>query len=285
MSRPEGVTRFLFEALDIRGAVVQLGPVWQQICAQRNYPAHVQSMLGQMCAVTAVIAANLKQTGRLTFQLSGHGPLSMLVIDCSEDLNLRAYARHETPLPAQASPAELFADGRLLMSLETENARQPYQSYVPIEGDSIAAIFEHYLAQSEQQPASLFLFADQHAASGLFLQKLPGADLRDLDGWNRVQQLAATVKPEELAGLDAATLLSRLFAEEDVRMYESRALRHDFPADRGKIDAMLRSLGEAEIRRIVAEQGEVLLEDELSNHRYHYTPEQALALFSTPTLH
>lgn len=285
MSRPEGVTRFLFDELDIRGAVVQLGPVWQQICAQRAYPPNVQSMLGQMCAVTAVIAANLKQNGRLTFQLTGHGPLSMLVIDCSEDLNLRAYARHETPLAAGASPAELFADGRLLMSLDSENARQPYQSYVPIEGDSIAAIFEHYLAQSEQQPAALILFANAHAASGLFLQKLPGADLRDLDGWNRVQQLAATVKPEELAELDAGTLLSRLFAEETVRVYEPLALHHDFPPDRDKIDAMLRSLGEAEIRRIVAEQGEVLIEDELSNHRYHYTTEQALALFSAPTLH
>ena len=31
--------RFLFEELDVRGAVVRLGPVWRQLLAGRDYPA------------------------------------------------------------------------------------------------------------------------------------------------------------------------------------------------------------------------------------------------------
>lgn len=279
------VTRFLLEDLDIRGSVVQISNVWQHIIAGRDYPAAVEQMLGQMCAISAVIAANLKQSGRLTFQLSGPGPVSLLVVDCAEDLNLRAYARHAEL--TDDSLTTLLGDGRLLMSLDMEGARQPYQSYVPIEGESIAAVFEHYLAQSEQQPASLFLFANAQHAVGLFLQKLPGADLKDEDGWNRIAHLAATVKADELIELDAPALLSRLFAEETVRVFEARAVRHDFPADREKISAMLRSLGEEEIRRIVAEHGEVRIHDDLSNHDYHFSPEEALSLFSSamPTLH
>ena len=183
--------------------------------------------------------------------------------------------------------SSLLKDGQLLMSLDMADARQPYQSYVPVEGDSIARVFEHYLEQSEQQPASLFLAANGEQAVGLFLQKLPGAELKDADGWNRAAHLASTVKVEELCGLDAHEVLGRLFAEETVRVFASRQLTHDFPPDREKIATMLRGLGQAEIERIVAEHGEVLIRDDLSNHEYHFSSEEARALFGPdgPTLH
>ncbi|MDP5239769.1 Hsp33 family molecular chaperone HslO [Uliginosibacterium sp. 31-16] len=281
------VTRFLLENLDIRGAIVQLDTVWQAVCAGRSYPPAVQSVLGQMCAVTTIIATNLKQPARLTFQLSGKGALSLLVIDCPENLNLRGYARHtlegQDPVPL----ASLLGDGQLLMSLDMADARQPYQSYVPVEGESIAAVFEHYLAQSEQQPAVLHLFANGKQAAGLFLQKLPGAELKDSDGWNRAAHLASTVKPEELFGLDAHAVLGRLFAEETVRVFEPRKVNHDFPPDRDKIATMLRGLGTTEIEHILAEHGEVLIRDDLSNHEYHFSAEEARALFGPdgPTVH
>ncbi|MDQ7989427.1 MAG: Hsp33 family molecular chaperone HslO [Candidatus Dactylopiibacterium sp.] len=281
------VTRFLFDELDIRGAVVQLDDVWQRIIAGRSYPAPVQAMLGEMCAISAVIGANLKQPGRLTFQLSGHGPVSLLVIDCSEQLNLRGYARHEGEIGAASGLSTLLGDGRLLMSLETEGARQPYQSYVPLEGDTVAELFEHYLALSEQQPARLFLFASDAHAVGLFLQKLPGADERDADGWNRIEQLASTVKAEELFTLSPEALLGRLFAEETLRVFAPVAVRHDFPPDRDKIATMLRSLGRAEIEDLLEKHGEIEIHDDLSNHHYRFDAEEARALFADdrPTLH
>ena len=80
------VQRFLFEDLDIRGAVVRLGSVWQHLLTNRNYPAPVVELLGQMSATTLLLADNLKQPGRLTIQLRGEGPVSLLVIDCNEAL-------------------------------------------------------------------------------------------------------------------------------------------------------------------------------------------------------
>ncbi|PAS95524.1 MAG: hypothetical protein BSR46_16875 [Candidatus Dactylopiibacterium carminicum] len=109
--------------------------------------------------------------------------------------------------------------------------------------------------------------------------------MRDADGWNRVLQLANTVRPDELASLDVHEVLRRLFAEEAVRVYSSRDVRHDFPPDREKIADILRSLGEAEVRRLLDEHGEVSIEDELSNHRYRFSADEALALFAPPTLH
>ncbi|MEZ7896211.1 MAG: Hsp33 family molecular chaperone HslO [Thauera sp.] len=278
------VQRFLLEDLDIRGAVVRLTDVWEAMQDERGYAPAVAHLLGEMSAVSTVIAGNLKQPGRLTFQITGHGPVSLLVIDCAETLNLRGYAKAEGT-PAAGTLAELVGDGRLQLSLDIEGLDQPYQSLVPLEGDSIAEVFEHYLAQSEQQPARLWLAGSAQAAVALFVQKLPGADAKDLDGWSRVQQLANTVREDELLGLDAEALLRRLFAEENVRLFEARRVTHDWPADPEKIAEMLRALGEDEVRAVLEEHGEVVVHDDLSNHTYRFDRGDVDALFRPPTLH
>lgn len=278
------VQRFLLEDLDIRGAVVRLTDVWEAMQDERGYAPAVAHLLGEMSAVSTVIAGNLKQPGRLTFQITGHGPVSLLVIDCAETLNLRGYAKAEGT-PAAGTLAELVGDGRLQLSLDIEGLDQPYQSLVPLEGDSIAEVFEHYLAQSEQQPARLWLAGSAQAAVALFVQKLPGADAKDLDGWSRVQQLANTVREDELLGLAAEALLRRLFAEENVRLFEARRVTHDWPADPEKIAEMLRALGEDEVRAVLEEHGEVVVHDDLSNHTYRFDRGDVDALFRPPTLH
>lgn len=283
----DAVTRFLIENLDIRGSIVQLDSVWQAICTGRDYPAPVQSVLGEMCAVSAIIATNLKHPARLTFQLSGKGPVSMLVVDCPESLNMRAHARHMLNTSVPKSFSELVGSGQLLMTCDEQGRKQPYQSYVPVEGNTVAEVFCHYLAQSEQQPSWLFLGAGNTLAAGIFLQKLPGADLLDADGWNRVGHLVSTLGREELMTLDANTILGRLFPEEDVRVFDPRPVMHHFPRDREKIATMLRGLGAEEVERILAEHGEVLVRDDLSNHEYRFSAEEARALFGSgsPTLH
>lgn len=275
------IQRFLLERLDIRGAVVQLDDVWQALRAGRDYPGPVARLLGEMCAVAIVIAGNLKQPGRLTFQIQGHGPLSLMVVDCAEGLNLRAMARVDEALDTldDTSLPALVGDGRLQLSLDLASMQQPYRSLVPLEGGSIAATFEHYLAQSEQQPAALWLACDDDSAAALFLQKLPGADELDADGWSRVTQLAHTVRDEELLRLPPTQLLRRLFAEEDVRVFDALPVIHHWPEDRAKIAALLHGLGETEVRRMLAEDGAVVVNDELSNHRYRFDADDIEALF------
>ena len=51
----DAISRFLFERLDIRGVVVQLGSSWRDMLAGRGYPDAVRDLLGQLAAVTAVI--------------------------------------------------------------------------------------------------------------------------------------------------------------------------------------------------------------------------------------
>ncbi|MGK2951521.1 MAG: Hsp33 family molecular chaperone HslO [Thiobacillus sp.] len=266
-SQPNRVRSFLFEQLDIRGAWVHLGPAWREMTAGRNYPAPVLELLGQLAVVTTLITANLKQAGRLTFQLRGAGAVSLLVMDCDEQLRLRGMARAGQNLSAGSLPA-LLGDGALTLTLDTAGMRQPYQSHVPLQGDTLAAVFEHYLVQSEQLSTRLWLAANGEAAAGLFLQALPGAPERDADGWNRVQILADTVRAEELLGLGSIKLIERLFPEEEVRVFDPRPVSYHCPRDPEKIESMLLAMGRTECEAVLAEQGEIRVHDDICNHEY-----------------
>ena len=272
------VRPFLLEALDIRGAVVQLHEAWQHMIAGRDYADATRQLLGEMAAVTAMIAANLKQTGRMTFQLKGSGPIKLLVMDCDEKLRLRGMALADVGLQSAPAP-ELLGHGQLALTLDSSTMQQPFQSIVPLDGDSVAAIFEHYLTRSEQSPTRLYLAASDECVAGLFLQKLPDADKRDPDGWNRVQILADTIQRDEMLSLPPVQFLSRVFAEEDTRVFDPRPVAYHCPKDRDKIRNMLRSLGQAECKAILQEHGEIVIHDDICNHTYRFEPAEISDLF------
>ena len=278
------VQPFLFEHLDIRGALVSLDQAWHDLSDGRDYAPAVARVLGEMSAVTALIAANLKQPGRMTFQLRGDGVVNLLVLDCDEQLRLRGLARGEVDADTDTLPVRLLlGNGQLLLTLDAVGMRQPYQSLVPLEGDGIAAIFEHYLNLSEQQPTRLLLAADGRRAAGFMVQKMPEADRQDPDGWNRVQHLLATLTPAELLDHAPVDLLRRLFPEEDLRVFAPRPVSHHCPDDPEKIHAMLRGLGRAECEAILKDKGEIRVRDDICNRDYRFDADAVAALFDAPS--
>lgn len=278
----DAVHRFLFEQLDIRGALVQLGPAWQAMHSRRNYATPVRDLLGELAAVAVLITGHLKTPGRITFQVQGKGPITLLVMDCDQQLRLRGMAHIDGSASALAlsedtSVSALLGHGQLVMTLHADHGN-PYQSIVPLAGDSLSVVFEHYLTQSEQQPARLWLAANNETACGLFLQKLPEADQRDSDGWERIAALASTVSKNELT-LSPETLLTRLFTEEDVRLFEPRPAIWHCPRDEEKIREVLRSLGREELESILADAQEIAVDDEICGHEYRFGPELLDELF------
>lgn len=270
------VHSFLFEDLDIRGALVQLTDAWVPMHDTRGYSLEVRDLLGEVAGVTALIGANLKIPARITVQVQGPGPLSLLVVDCDSSLRMRGVAHVGGESPS-GSLRDMVGAGRIALTLQGESG-EPYQSLVPVEADTVAESFEYFLAQSEQQPARLWLRAAADRVDGLFLQTLPGAQGRDPDGWNRVQQLADTVRPDEL-GLAPSMLLARLFHEETVRLFDGRPVRFHCPRDEDRVRAMLVSLGRDEVHSILSEQGEIRIKDEMCNQEYRFGPEIVEQLF------
>ncbi len=270
--------RFTLENLEIRGQVVRLSDAWRGLIAGRNYPSHVVSYLGEMACVSVLVGAGLKHQGRATLQIQGGAIAKLAVVDCTDALGIRGMASFETTA-CSATFAEWVSGGRVALTVAHAETGQMYQSIVPVSGLTVAECFEHYFDQSEQLPTHLWLAANEQGAGALLLQKLPKADAKDPDGWARVEQLAASVRADELIMLDAEVLLQRLFHEEDVRLYEPKLVFSDCRRDEEKVKNMLRSLGRHELDATLAELGEIIVKDDMCNEEYRFDHAAVAALF------
>jgi molecular chaperone Hsp33 len=274
------VQRFLFEDLDIRGRLVCLTAAWQRMLDGRDYPEDIATLLGHTTALNVLLGANQKGAGRVTLQVQGSGPVKLLVADCTAELRIRGMASYERPAEGAGSERNLLGDGRLSVTLEDVKSGQFYQSLVPLEGETLEQIFEHYLAQSEQTTAFLRLKADSGALCGLLLEKLPRADTRDPDGWNRVCHLAETLQLDETRDVQPYDLLTRVFPEELMRVFRLYAVEYHCPYDETKVKDMLLGLGREEVESILAERGEVVIRNEMCNHEYRFDARAIAELFA-----
>ena len=268
--RTDYVQRFLFEELDIRGRLACLTGAWQRMLDGRGYPASIVSLLGHTTALNVLLGANQKGSGRITMQVQGSGPVKLLVSDCTAELRIRGMAQFENQVFKEANERRLLGNGKLSVTLEDMKSGKFYQSLVPLEGETLENIFEHYLSQSDQLPAFIRLYADGGALCGLLLEKLPGADARDPDGWNRVTNLAATLALDETRDAQPYDLLTRVFPEELMRVFRLYPVEYHCPYDEAKVKDLLRGLGRKEVESILAEKGEVVIRNEMCNHEYRF---------------
>src|SRR4029079_4034385 len=277
--------RFLFEHYPIRGHIVHLDASWRALLEHRDYPPALRDTLGESVSAAVLLAATLKFEGTLSLQLQGQGPMHLMLAQCSSELGVRAVARYTEAHEAR-DLAALSGEGNLTVTLENDDLSQRYQGVVPLSGERLADCLREYFESSEQLPTRLWLHATEKGASGLLLQRLsddsvhartkasrpvelPGRDEID-DAWRRVQLFGDTLRGEELQTLSDRDILRRLFAEDDVRLFESSPGYFRCRCSRERVIGVLRSLGAEEIRSVLAERGEVEVRCDFCNRAYRF---------------
>lgn len=276
----DSLQRFLFEHAPIRGERVHLDASWRSVLEQHDYPPVLRQMMGELTAAAVLLAATLKLDGSLILQIQGEGAIKLLVVECDGNLQLRATAKWEGAL--QGTLPELVGAGRFVITLAQESGKQTYQGIVALEGESVAEILQNYMTRSEQLDTRLWLVADQHAASGMLLQKLPeqAAGDADTDAWSRIVQLTSTVRDDELLDLSTGELLHRLYHEEDMRLFETQPASFHCPCSRENVAQMLKMLGADEVEAILAERQTIEVNCEFCNHLYQFDRVDAAQMFS-----
>lgn len=274
------IWRFLFEDLGIRGEIVHLSHSFRAILENQDYPDPVRSLLGQALAATSLLAETIKFHGALILQVQSQGPTHLLVTQATSRRTVRGLAHWHEQVP-YGTLQEICGSGTLTITIEPVQG-EAYQGIVSLDGITLAECLEHYFAKSEQLPTRLWLFANHSQATGLLLQQIPSGH-PDLEAWNHIAQLGATVTGEELLGLDPVQLLWRLFHEENVRLFEGEALSFQCSCSRERIESVLRALGENEIRQLQQEQDLLRVNCEFCNHRYEFDAVDIGQLFAINT--
>ena len=281
----DSLQRFLFEGAPIRGEVAHLDATWRAVLERHEYPPVLRTILGELMAAGALLAATLKFDGSIILQLQGKGPVKLIVVEVTSEQTLRATAkwdekRHGELADDAALDTLLGKNARFVITLVPGEGKQSYQGVVEIDPAGVAASLEHYMQTSEQIETRLWLAAGDTRAAGLLLQKLPAPEERDEDGWNRATKLAETLTSPELLSLPVRNLLHRLYHQEDIRLFEPRPVSFRCSCSGERVAAMLRMLGHAEVRAIIEERDTVEVTCEFCNRAYRYDSVDAEQLFA-----
>lgn len=290
--------KFMLGAGHVRGVVVRLESVWQEMRKRRQHDALVQNLLGEMTAAVALLAGSLKFDGSLVLQIQGDGPLRLAVAECQPDYGLRATAKADAHSAGSLSElANAHGMGRCVITLDPRNkdqGQQPYQGIVSLADangqalSDLGAVLQQYLAQSEQIPSWLMLAAGEQAACGLLLQRMPdsggtaGAASRDAEAdedFSRTVHLASTLGRDELLQSQPEDLLRKLFWQEEPRVFSPQAPHFHCTCGKKRVADMLRMLGQDEVESVLKEQGEVDVTCEFCGARYAFDLVDAARLF------
>ena len=252
----DAVVPFVFESLPVRGALIQLQKSWQRMQLGHAYQSSVLETLGHSAAATGLIAQSLKFDGTITMQLSGDGPLAMLVMQCTSELELRGMAS-APDLNSHASFEELVSQARCAITVDGGAMERPYQGIVEVSGESLATSLKNYYERSAQIPSHIQLVSEPSSCGGILLQQMPGQAQPLEDDWRRLGLLAATLRPDDIASGVGIDLLGKLFAEDDVRVFKPKAARFRCRCSKKRVEDVLKMLGPDESAAACAEKGQV----------------------------
>ena len=280
------LNRYLFEDLSVRGELVQLDSAYQSIIANKNYPAPLQGLLGELLVATTLLTATLKFEGSITLQLQGDGPVSLAVINGDHEQKVRGVARFDGNIDDEASIHDMLGKGHLVITIDPKQGER-YQGIVALDGNNLSEIIEGYFANSEQLRTRLWLRAGQDnsgdtKAAGMLLQILPDADDSE-EHFDHLEKLTDTIKTDELFGLEVNELLYRLYNQEKVRIFDPQPVTFFCGCSRQRSAAAIRTIDRDEINSILAEEGSISLHCDYCGTNYTFDKNEVDALFDIPS--
>ena len=293
---------FRIENTDIRGQIVRLGPTLDDVLNRHDYPGPVAQIVGQALLLTAMLGASLKFDGKLTLQIQGDGPLSMVIADYQTSGTLRGVAHSNkdaldqllagnAAAPDQSGFSALLGKGHLAFTVDQGPDMERYQGIVALGGPDLSACALVYFGQSEQILTAVKLSVSEllepggvHSwhGGGLLIQLLPpkGGERNEvsndaLDDWERMSILMETVEDLELTDpdLSAQKLLYRLFHEDGVRIFDAQDISFSCQCNKEKIKRILKTF-DADDQKGMIEEGMITARCDFCNTQYTFNPSE-----------
>lgn len=223
--------------------------------------------LGRALAAASMMGNALKSDGAsVTLQFKGGGPLGTVLAVSDNEGNVRGTVDH----PATDLP--LRADGKLdvgsavghegtLTVIRDLNMKEPYVGSVGLMGGEIAEDLAAYFVESEQIPTAcglgVLVDRDQSvkAAGGYLIQLLPGAGEGTISRVEGSLMAAGAVTALMEKYPNPADMLRAALPDFELEFLEESPVEYRCTCSRGRMERALISMGAAELRSLIDEQG------------------------------
>ncbi len=257
------IVPFQLESSNIRGRVVKLSSVLNDILTAHNYPDTVAKMTGEIVTLCAMLSSMLKFDGIFTLQVQSDGYVRMLVADMVSGGDIRGCATFDKD-EGFTKDKPLLGEGHVAFTVDQGEYTERYQGIVELKPEGLKESVQHYFGQSEQIATGMMMHVEridgQWRAGAVMLQQMPDEtavynkdeDASHEDDWRRAMILLGSLKNDEMVSNDigAKDILYRLFHEEGVRVFEEQSLQKGCRCSNDKIQKILRTMSEHDIKDI-----------------------------------
>lgn len=275
---------FLLPDFSLRGRLVRLHTLNNDILSQHAYPDPIAKVLTELLAVGAILASLLKYKGVFTLQTKTSGPVNLVVIDVTDEGNVRGYAQFKShEILQEGNFKNLMGKGYLAFTVDQGLTIERYQGIVPLDHDTLTHAVEHYFEQSEQLETKVFISSEKTKegtwkSSALLLQQMP-LEKVDEDIWNYIDAILTTLSPKEFLdfSIPYEKLLYRLFHEGGVTDFDPSPLKAQCRCSEGRIKDFLATLSSDEIEGLL-EKGHLKMTCEFCNHVYEFDRQDLMTI-------
>ncbi len=285
----DSVLPFALETRPVRGRMVRLGPVLDNILSAHDYPDPVARLLGEAVLIAIMAGSSLKFDGHLTVQASGDGPVSLVLANYSTTGGVRGYARFDAKLleklrDINTDLGQLMGKGRFALTIDPGSAAERYQGVTALTGTSLSTSALSYFTSSEQVPtrisANIARLTNPDGVrswrgGGAIMQLIAGQGDGDED-WEHAGVLFETISADELTDpqLSAGKLLYRLFHEDGVRIFDPKALYKRCPCTPDYLRSILSQFPEEEHEGMTEGDGRIRMTCAFCSKDFFFQPDE-----------
>jgi molecular chaperone Hsp33 len=252
-----------------------------------TYPT-ATAALGRILTAALLIGAGLKHQETITIRIEGDGPLGVLLAVADNKGKVKGYVSnpHVYIEPVETGKMDVGrAVGQgMLYVIRDLKLKGVYTGSSPLISGEIGDDLSHYFYSSEQIPTAVGLgvLVDKDTtvkgAGGYIVQLMPNASEEIVSHIEqKVMDLGAVSSYIE-KGKESMDIVKYICEPWDVVVHEEREVDFECDCSRSKIEKVVISLGEEEIKDIINKDQKAELVCHFCNKNYHLEKEELLDL-------
>ena len=252
---------------------------------RHNTSPVVTAALGRMLSAGALMGVMMKgEDDMLTLQIQGNGPMKGITVTADSKGNVKGFPNVADVMLPPNKDGKLDVGGAINLGImrviKDMGLKEPYVGTVPLQTGEIAEDLTYYFATSEQVPSSVGLGVLMNKdntvaqAGGFIIQLMPFTSDEIIEKLEENIKNLPSVTTMLSDGKTPEQILETVLNGFEVTVHETIPTRFLCDCSSERVERSLRSLGEEDMKEIMAEGKPIEVKCQFCNKAYTYTVDE-----------
>ena len=279
--------RGFIKDFNVRFAYAHTKQVSNDIVKTHDACPLVSHILSRAATAGVLCSPTLGEEERYSFTLTYPGPIGKVIIDAGAGADVRATASKKQLMGSVQEEQEIYGDTGSVNFMKVDSRRMINNGTCEAPLMDVVGDICYYFSVSEQLETDMYIAVGfnpdpenpVNICQGILLQAMPDCDYEALERLRKAlhsPEFKALVARVPEVDNNFEILLKELLKCEEVKpeyeIYAAPDPRFECNCSREKTKAILKTLGEADVKDIVAKNENIAVSCQFCSQRYEFTP-------------